>query len=538
MDISGCSFSELSYSPLFNTYLTNFDKLSPFYPYNALDEKDLKKRAEALHGAGSKKDAYLSALQKYHKQLGIEQDQKKPLEKLAHKDALVIVTGQQLGLYGGPLYTVYKTLTAILLARKYEAESGKPVVPVFWMADEDHDFDEISWLGILGKNDFHKIKIEQEGGLQPVADEIISAGIQGFDAEIKEHLFDTDFTANLWNQLDAHFREGATFAQAFAGLINAWFAHEGLLIAGSNTKEIKHLVADDVSKSIVDSESIYSAIEQKSAALESVFHRQVINGDSNLFYLSKQKGRVKIHKDGEAWQAGDKKWTRQELSAEIKASPHCFSPNVFLRPILQDKLLPTLGYVAGPGELAYYAQMRDLYAEFELEMPPIIPRLCATLVESGIARIVEKLPFTITDYEKRIEDLESHFVEQAEMVDLEKVFGDWKEKLENAAQEPLQVINEIDATLDATVGKTVAGFSNELDKLKGRVYRSIKQQEKTQINRIEKIKVNLFPDGGLQERAVSPIYFMNKYGLDIWSKLLAKLEENEPDLMHHHFIEL
>jgi uncharacterized protein YllA (UPF0747 family) len=150
--------------------------------------------------------------------------------------------------------------------------------------------------------------------------------------------------------------------------------------------------------------------------------------------------------------------------------------------------------------------MKDLYAEFELEMPPIIPRLCATLVESGIARIVEKLPFTITDYGKRIEDLESQFVEQAESVDLEKVFGDWKEKLESAAEDPLKVINEIDATLDATVGKTVAGFSNELDKLKGRVYRSIKQQEKTQINRIEKIKVNLFPDGGLQERAVSPIY--------------------------------
>ena len=183
--------------------------------------------------------------------------------------------------------------------------------------------------------------------------------------------------------------------------------------------------------------------------------------------------------------------------------------------------------------------MRDMdLKEFDLEMPPIIPRFTGTIIESGITRILDKLPFEFPDYGKRIEDLESEFVEQSESADIEKVFSIWKDKLDAAAEDPLKVINEIDPTLDGTVGKTVAGFSNELDKLKGRVYRSIKKQEEIQINRIEKIKVNLFPDGGLQERSVSPVYFMNKYGLDIWNQLISEIEKEGLDLTKHHLIEL
>lgn len=536
MDISGCSFSELSYSALFNTYLTNFEKLKAFYAYNPLDGNEVERRRGSLTG-GIYKDKYISALSDYHKELGIEEAQREQRSRLSQKNALAVVTGQQLGVYGGPMFTIYKTMAAILLARKYEKKLGSPVVPVFWLADEDHDFEEIAWVGITGRKDFQKVYLTQDGNEIPVSEERITEEIQEFKAKVKEELFETDFSDDLWEQIDRHYKEGNTHAQAFAGLINEWFAEEGLLIAGSNFKPIKKLLTTEFSHSIDEADSIFEAIETKSSEMEQEFHRQVMNGDSNLFYLS-GKGRMKIHRDGERWTAGEAKWTKSELLDEISNKPENFSPNVFMRPIIQDKLLPTLGYVAGPGELAYYGQMKKLYQEFGLEMPPIFPRFCGTLVESAIARIVDKLPFKFCEYEKRIEDLESEFIEQTDTEDIEKVFGKWKEKLEDAAEEPLKIINEIDPTLDGTVGKTVAGFSNELDKLKGRVYRSIKKQEEIQINRIEKIKVNLFPDGGLQERSVSPVYFMNKYGLDLWEKLLAEVENEGLDLTRHHLIEL
>ncbi|MBD3615816.1 MAG: bacillithiol biosynthesis cysteine-adding enzyme BshC [Gracilimonas sp.] len=538
MDISGCSFSELSYSTLFNTYLTNFDSLKSFYVFNPLDKKEIERRANSLSDAESKKN-YLAALSEYHKELGIADSQKNQREKLAKDDALVVVTGQQLGLFGGPLFTIYKTLTAILLSRKYEKDLGRPVVPVFWLADEDHDFEEISWVGITGRDDFSKVVLDKKGSGAPVSEEKLTDAIKSFKEKVKEELFDTDFSESLWELLDQYYREGNTHAKAFSGLINEWFAQEGVLIAGSNFSAIKKLAAPAFKKSIDKADSIYESIESKSAELERNFHRQVMNGDSNLFYLSEQKERIKIHKCEDDWTAGSKKrWSHFELLEEIENHPEKFSPNVFLRPVIQDKMLPTLGYVAGPGELAYYGQMKLFYEEFDLVMPPIFPRYTATIIESAISRIIEKLPFKVCEYEKRIEDLESEFIEQTDTVDIENIFSEWKDKLEEAAKEPLQVIDEIDPTLDGTVGKTVAGFANELDKLKGRVYRSIKQQEETQIKRIEKIKINLFPDGGLQERAVSPVYFMNKYGLDIWKKLLEEIEEEGLDLTKHHLINL
>lgn len=536
MDISGCSFRELSYSKLFNTYLAKFDQLKSFYPYNPLNEDDIKKRANKLKSVAYK-DAYISALEEYHEVLGISESQKKQRDKLRDKNALTIVTGQQLGVFGGPLFTVYKAMTAIILAKSYEKKLNRPVIPVFWLADEDHDFEEIAWTGIIGRDDFHKIKLSQDGNDIPVSEEKITKAIDSFKEEAKEYLYETDFSENLWEQLNAHYTQGQTYAQAFAGIISEWFGAGELLVAGSNFKPIKDLLKAELKHSISNASQLYEAIEQISQELEEDFHRQVMNGDSNLFYLDKN-GRNKIHKAGDKWTANKHSWSEDELLNEIHVKPEKFSPNVFLRPVIQDKLLPTLGYVAGPGEIAYYGQMKDFYKEFELEMPPIFPRYCGTIIESGISRVIEKLPFKICEYSKRIEDLESEFVEKADTTDLEKVFGEWKQKLEEVAEEPRKIINEIDPTLDGTVGKTVAGFSNDLDKLKGRVYRSIKKQEEIQLNRIEKIKINLFPDAGLQERAVSPIYFMNKYGVDIWKDLLEEIDKNGLDLSRHHLIEL
>ena len=320
----------------------------------------MQSRAQSLSSSAYKAE-YISALEKYHEALGIKDSQTAPLSKLAEDQSLAIVTGQQLGVYGGPLFTVFKTMTAILLARKYEKELGRPVVPVFWMADEDHDFEEIAWTGMIGRNDYHKILLTQEGKGLPVSEEQVTDQIEEFRSKVKEELFDTDFSKTLINQLTSHYASGKSHVEAFAGLINDWFADEGLLIAGSNFKPIKELLASDFSHSITSSKSIYDSIESKSAEIEKEYYRQVMNGDTNLFYLSDKEGRQKIHAEGDNWTAGEKNWLNDELVSEIENSPEKFSPNVFLRPIIQDKLLPTLGYVAGPGELSYYGQMKELY---------------------------------------------------------------------------------------------------------------------------------------------------------------------------------
>ncbi len=531
-----CSFQQLPFSKLFTTYTENFKELKEYYSVNPFDEEEVKEKAERV-SAIIDREQVVSALAEYHIQLGIEGAQSDQLKKFSNKDSLAIVTGQQLGVYGGPLFTVYKTISCILLAREWEKKLQRPVVPIFWMADEDHDFEEIASIGIPGFDEFKSVSLSQEGNGLPVSMEKVQKTYSDFKTKVVEELSTTDFSGSLFAGLDEFYKPGNTHAQAFAQLISSWFSKDGLLIMGSNTPQLKGSVKELFKTSISQADSIQETLEKKSNELEKQYHRQVVVSDSNVFFIDEESRRVKLERTGEDWKAGELIFSEEKLLSMIEANPQNFSPNVFLRPVLQDMLLPTLGYVAGPGELAYYGQMKDLYPVFDLEMPIIFPRLSVTLLEKGIERIMEKLPFAMCSYNQRIEDLEAAYVDHANSKDIEGVFNEWKSNLIKISSQPSQFIKEIDPTLEAVVGKTVTGFSNEMDKLKGRVYRSIKQQEETQLKRIAKIKSQLFPSG-LQERSVSPVYFMNKYGLDIWDNLLSKLEEEELDLTIHHIISL
>lgn len=529
------SFEKLQFSKLFKTYVSDFSKLGDFYCCDPFNERDIQQKADSIHGEPLHKK-YVEALSLYHKKLGISQGEQ--LEKLDSLNVLAMVTGQQLGIYGGPLYTIYKTVTTILLAKEWEVKLNRPVIPVFWLADEDHDFDEIAWFGVPGNEDLEKIKYETELTKFPVSEYILDGSLEIFKKELAEKIYQTDFSDELWAIFDSSFTKDKTFAAAFAQMMDSLFGKYGLLIAGSNFKLVKELVAETFKTSITESSSADKALAEKTTQIDKDFHAQATLGDSNLFYMCGEQGRVKIERGGKDWKAGDYSWGEEELTAIIESNPERFSPNVFLRPVVQDKLLPTLGYVAGPGEVAYYAQMKDFYPVFGLEMPVIFPRLSATLLESSVDRILEKLPFELYQFGHRIEDLETEYVEVTETRDIESIFNDWKDKLNAISQEPVKIITEVDGSLEGMVGKTISGFENELDKLKGRVYRSVKQQEQTQLQRIRRAKAQLYPDSGLQERQVSFMYFMNKYGVGLWDQLLELFEGEELNLAGHHIISL
>jgi bacillithiol biosynthesis cysteine-adding enzyme BshC len=529
------SYNKLPFSKLFKTYTSDYTELSEFYSVNPFSDSEIAEKASRLE-KGSTHEKFVRALGKFHDHLEI--DQTSQVNKLAKKDSLAIVTGQQLGVYGGPLFTIYKTITTIILAKEWEEKLSKPVVPVFWLADEDHDFEEIAWFGVPGNSEFKKFEYKEDSNGKLVSDVIISDQIEELKSSIKSEMFDTDFSEELWSHFDKYFKQGTSFRKAFAGMMDLLFGKYGLLIVGSNFQPIKELLADTFIRAAKNSDVIFSSLEEQSKKIESGFHQQVVLGESNLFFIDEKQRRLKIDKKDGKWSAGTTEWNEKELLDLIDRHPEKFSPNVFLRPVIQDQLLPTLGYVAGPGEVAYYGQMKELYPHFDLEMPVIFPRFSATLIESGIDRILDKIPFEFNRYGERIEDLEKEYAKRSESTDVEKLFTGWKKEIKSVSDNPSEVIKEIDGSLEGLVGKTVSGFETELDKLKGRVYRSIKQQEETQLQRIRKIKAQLYPDNGLQERMVSLMYFMNKYGLDIWDNILNELEKEPIKLDTHHLIRL
>lgn len=529
------SFDKLPFSKLFKTYVTDFSKLQDFYCCNPFDEQQTEKKVERIRKVPSHL-AFIEALTLYHQKLNI--DQQHQLQKLSDENALAIVTGQQLGIYGGPVFTIYKTLTTILLAEHWQKKLNKPVVPVFWLADEDHDFEEVAWFGIPGNDELEKVIYQAEATHFPVSEYEFDGELTTFREAVKKHLHETDFSENLWDLFDNCYKTGGSFASAFAQMLDKLFGKYGLLIAGSHFGPVKNIVADTFARSITESEAVDGALKEQTEAISREYHAQVTLGDSNLFYMCGEQGRIKIERTEKGWGAGIYSWSQRELLHIMKDHPERFSPNVFLRPIIQDQLLPTLGYVAGPGEVAYYAQMKNLYSIFGLEMPVIFPRMSATLLESAVERILEKLPFEWFEFAQRIEDLETEYVERTETHDIENLFDEWQHNIESISEEPKRVITEIDGSLEGMVGSTISGFTNELNKLKGRVYRSVKQQEQTQLNRLRRAKAQLYPGGGLQERQVSFMYFMNKYGTDLWDQLYECFDAEKLDLRSHHVISL
>ena len=527
MKISSIDFNKLPFTKLFQDYTSGKDDILNFYETNPFDEKSVNERIDNFSFSGSRKST-AKVLKTYNQQFDAPASVLKSVEKLADKNSLAVVTGQQLTLFGGPVFTIYKTITAINYARQIENKFGIPVVPVFWMADEDHDFDEVSEIHIPGNKETGSYTLQAEGQMgNPSGFIRFDDKINNLWSEIKSELLETDFSRELWAIIEEYYKPGSDFGTAFGKLMLRLFSEHGLILAGSNFKPVKKLLYKPIQSAVKNASEHFDTLTKTSNKLEAAgYHSQVYLNESNLFWLDDDNNRIKIQYQNDFWSAGDEQqsWATDKLIQDIENTPERFSPNVFLRPIMQDHLLPTLSYIAGPGEVAYYAQMKDFYHQFNKKMPIIKPRTSVTIIESGIDRILKKLPFEVEDYSKRIEDLESEYVAAADTPDIEKIFSDWKHKTEKVLEERKVYIGEIDPTLTNSAEKAQAVFSSELDKLKGKVYRSVKEQENVQINRIKKIQNNLFPNGTLQEREVAFIYFMNKYGMDIWDKLLEELE--------------
>lgn len=532
MNLSQISFLDLPFNKLFQDYISSYKKLDLFYEVNPHSDEDIESAVQGFEFQNDRNKT-VELLKKYNLEFGAGKRTIKSIEKLADKNAIAVVTGQQLTMFGGPLFTVYKILTAIHYARKWEEEYNIPTVPVFWMADEDHDYEEVAGLGFPLKDDHKTFQLDRNSEVEQRVSEIkLNQNFAGFKKQVIENQYDTDFTDPLWRILDKCYSEGETVGKAFGKLILELFGEYGVILAGTAHPGIKKHLSSTLTHSVNNVEDLYKALKNQTEQLVSNgYHGQVHLQHSNLFWIDDDNNRIKLSYENDAWRVDgtEKYWTSDELKEEISEQPERFSPNVFLRPVLQNQLLPDFAYIAGPGEISYYAQMKEFYFGFDQKMPLIMPRFSATLVESGIDRIFEKLPFEFADYNDRIEDLESRFIEKTDSPDIESIFDEWKKRIEEVSEDRVGEIKEIDPTLEGSSEKAIATFFTELDKLKGKVYRSVKGQEKTQLKRIRKIKANLFPNGNLQEREAASIYFMNKYGLDIWDNLLDSLKNERPD---------
>ncbi len=530
MKLQSFQYADLPYSSLVADYITSFENLADCYSGNPFSDDQVRDYVDryAYHGDRTR---LFELLKSYNEPFDLHESAKKNLELLKEDDTLVVVTGQQPMVYGGPLMVVNKTMGAILSARRISRLTGRTVVPVFWIGDEDHDFQEMSVLNLPGNPKPDALTVELPGtGYTRVADLRLNGSFAGFSARVKEKLPQTDFSGELWNLLDNSFKDGNGWGDAFGKLMAGLFSKHGLILAGSNDPGIKQFVQPVIVKAIQYSDNIRDSLEKQSKIFEKHQGRQAGVEASLLFYVDEHNVRHRIHRTNGIWEIeNERSWTTEALIDLAGKNPERLSPNVFLRPLMQDFLLPNIAYVAGPGELAYFGQMKSLYSIFERPEPFIIPRLSSTLVEPSIARVLDQVPLKWMEFSGRIEDLEKEYLKQSNAPDIDELFNKWNKRFAGLKDELKSEISEIDPTLSGAVDSSSAVFFKEMGKLKGKVTKAVKSDQDIQIKRIHRIQQHLYPDREWQERKIAFIYFMNKYGMDLWDTLLEMLDNDKLD---------
>ncbi len=535
-------FAEMKAFPaLYTTYCTDYERLAAYYAGDWRSPEARRAAAERTAAYPRNRDALVDVLTEQNERWGLDEATHTHLEALRGAETVAVVTGQQVGLFTGPLYTPYKTITALQLARRLAEETRRPVVPVFWLEGSDHDYEEVARLTLLRQNEPLALRytghtLPTRGNLGPVGRLQFTRQIEHLIDQIAEALPPSDFHEALLKHLRAAYRPGTTLLDAFARLMRALFPDAGLVFLNPDDVRLKRLALPLFRQEVEDWQTSDARLRAVSETLEEDFHVQVQTRPTNLF-LCDDEGRHPIDAEGERFRLRDKDqtFTRDELLALLDADPACFSPNVVLRPLMQDLLLPTAAYVAGPGEVSYFAQFKPVYAWAGVPMPVIYPRASASLVESKVQKVLDRHHLDVADFGEDLDRLFQRVVLSEMQVDVDAVFKDAARHLHQAIGELKPNVAQVDRTLVRSVEAVRAALLKEMEKFKARVVRAEKHNHDEVRAQLEKAQVNLFPGGTPQERALSVLYFLNKYGFDFLTRLRNQLSL---DTSAHQVIEL
>lgn len=525
-----------SFTPLFRDYCTRYDAVSEYYAGDFREPAERKKAAERALTVERDRDTLADVLLEQNAHWGMDDAVRANIESLRRADSVVTITGQQVGLFSGPFYTILKTITTLQTAEQLAGETGRPVVPVFWLGTEDHDFEEIASAHFLRRNEVETLTYPRPAQVGAVGrmrfDETIDELVERADAILPP----SDFKAGLMEHVRTAYRSGRTFGEAFARLMAALFDGSGLVLVDASDARLKKLAVPLFDREIADPEPLSAGVQATSEKLAQHYHQQVQVRPANLFLLDDAARRaVDVLDSRFELRDASSSWSKEELADLLRRDPARFSPNVVMRPLMQDVLFPTALYVAGPSEIAYYAQYRSAYDWAGLPMPLIYPRASATLVESKVGKVIEKFGLEVDDFEDDVERLFQRVVLSGMEVDVDELFKDASRHVHEAVNTLKPEVEKVDPTLVRSAEAVRSALMSTLMDFKSKVVRAEKRSHDEVRDQLRKADVNLFPTGKPQERVISVLYFLNKYSLGLIDDLRASLST---DTTEHQVVDL
>ncbi len=519
--------------PLFEDFLKKSDSLLPFFPHL----KDLNWEAvlRARKSLPVSRTQLKEILQKQHHHWGAPASSLEKVALLGDSNTVAVVAGQQAGVFGGPLYTFYKTLTVIRLCRELAARFPEyTFVPVFWLEVNDSDFREIAQLRYLSKEgQVKQLQLSEppEEVGRPIAARRIDPALQSWCSAFEEDFFDSEFKADLLNDFFSIYSPEHTYGDAFARLLFKFFARYGLVVVDPSDPALLSLAEPLFRQAVQAAPEIRRRCDERSAALTRAGYTPQIRfqpKQSLLFYLDRDGRRYRLDmrpEGGFVYKAGPdpQLLPENELLSELAERPGALSPNVALRPLLQDFLLPACAYVAGPSEVAYFAQLGGVYEYFEIAMPVVYPRHRITLSEPKLQRNLRKLDLSYDEIFRHKTNLVSTYLKKNAAQQLFQATEQAQQTIQGELERMRTLLEQVDPTLLATLQKTRQNVESSFAKLSHKIQKTIEAKHETQVRQLESILTQMFPEGNYQERVLNLLGFAIKFGPDFLHDLLEYL---------------
>jgi bacillithiol synthase len=456
--------------------------------------------------------------------------------RLADPATRVVITGQQAGLFGGPLFTLLKAITTMKLAAEVSREHRVPVVPVFWIDAEDHDWPEVSGCTVLD-NELAPATVRLEdlpgAGSSPIARLMLNDAAQTALDQLNTALPDTEFKAELMVALRSAYGPGRSMSAAFGVWLEHVLGPHGLVVYDSSDPASKPLARDVFVKEISQpGETARIAAKAGEALVAKGYHAQATlpDGTVSLFHLNAERAPIRI--EGKTAMAGERSISLDELAEETRNHPEHFSPNVLLRPLVQDTVFPTICYVAGPNELAYLGQLKDVYGHFGIPMPLFYQRGTATLADSATLRFLSKYDLPITALRAQDESTLNQLLESQLPPTVEQSLTSMSSMVDERMAAVAAAVPQIDPTLEGAVKSTLGKMQHEVQSLHNKVIQAAKRKDDTLRRQFQRAQALTFPQGHPQEREVGFVWFLNRYGPALVDRLMDEL----PLAMGHHWV--
>jgi bacillithiol biosynthesis cysteine-adding enzyme BshC len=507
------------FSSLILDYINGNNSLRNFYSYEpkieAFQKAITDKQQESIN-----RELLATVLKEQYASISNKDLQLKNINLLVDKNTFTVCTGHQLCLFTGPLYFIYKMISTINLAetlkRKYPAYN---FVPVYWMASEDHDFEEIKSINLFGKK-ISWNNAEAKGAVGSLSTSSLIATID----ELTQICGESANAKELIQLVTDGYLKHSNLADATRYIVHQLFAEYGLVIVDGNNKAFKNDFIEFISDDIFNNTN-FKLVNQTISELEQLGAKAQVNPrEINCFYMI-DGIRERIERTANSNTTEERfnilntaiSFTKEELIAELKTHPERFSPNVVLRPLYQQKLLPNLAYIGGPNELIYWLEYKRMFDHHKINFPVLIPRNFALLTDEKTNQLIQKLGFTLPELFKDTDVLTREFVNKNATSELS--LKQQEDKLAAVYAEISAKVITIDATLKGSVEAELQKAMNALKNIETKLVRSEKQKQETSINQIKKLKDKFFPDDSLQERYdnIAPYYL--KSGKQLISEL-------------------